>query len=242
MGDVYLLEHGKPVLFNTPRAIICCQSFGAPDGRPLFHFHGQVSSRLEARFFERAAAEHGIRIIGMDRPGFGKSPPAAVQVRDWPAIIASLADQMGFAQFGLQGVSAGVKYALATVLEVPERVTGVSLVSSFGPADDPALQQAAARIRLSLALYRRTPALGSTVTTTTAFLLRHAARGFLRATSVFIPKSEREMLAASDAFDTTADVLRAAACQGPMGIDEEFRLLLAPWNLPLGEIRRPVTI
>ena len=50
------------------------------------------------------------------------------------------------------------------------------------------------------------------------------------------------MLAASDAFDTTADVLRAAACQGPMGIDEEFRLLLAPWNLPLGEIRRPVTI
>ena len=149
---------------------------------------------------------------------------------------------MGLAEFGLQGVSAGAKYVLATVLEVPERVTGATLVSSFGAADDPALRQAALRIRLALGLYRDLPALGRLATAATGFLLRHATAPFLRASMIFVPQSEREMLAASDAFDTTADVLRAAACQGAAGIDEEFRLLLAPWNLPLGDIRRPVTL
>ncbi len=149
---------------------------------------------------------------------------------------------MGLGEFGVMGVSAGAKFVLATVLEVPERVFGATLVSSFGPSDDPALRQAALRIRLMLGLYRHLPAVSSVATAATGFLLRHATRSILRAGTVFVPRSERDMLAGSEAFDMTVDTLHAAVKQGSHGVDEEFRLLLAPWNLPLGEIRRPVTI
>jgi pimeloyl-ACP methyl ester carboxylesterase len=46
--------------------------YGAPQGRPLFYFHGWPSSRIEFAGLngDAIAAELNVRVIAMDRHGF----------------------------------------------------------------------------------------------------------------------------------------------------------------------------
>lgn len=42
-------------------------------GKALFYFPGHPDCRFEARFLANPAAEHRVRLIGIDRPGMGLS-------------------------------------------------------------------------------------------------------------------------------------------------------------------------
>jgi pimeloyl-ACP methyl ester carboxylesterase len=58
--------------------------FGSLDGRSVLWCHGEPGSRLEAEAFAPAATEHGLRIIGIDRPGYGlSSPRPGRSIVDW---------------------------------------------------------------------------------------------------------------------------------------------------------------
>ncbi len=50
---------------------------GDPLGPLVLHNHGGPSSRLEAALFDAAAKAHGLRFVGVDRPGIGAVGPAA---------------------------------------------------------------------------------------------------------------------------------------------------------------------
>jgi pimeloyl-ACP methyl ester carboxylesterase len=107
---------------------------GAPDGAPVFHFHGHGSSRLEALALADAAARAGLRVFAFDRPGIGRSDPkAGDRLLDWPGDVAEAADQLGIAHFAVQGMSAGAPYALACAHAFPDRVFACSLVSAVPP-------------------------------------------------------------------------------------------------------------
>jgi pimeloyl-ACP methyl ester carboxylesterase len=45
--------------------------YGDPDGEPGFYFHGHPGSRFEAQLADQAAKEKSIRIVALDRPGYG---------------------------------------------------------------------------------------------------------------------------------------------------------------------------
>lgn len=47
--------------------------YGRAEGKALFYFHGHPGARLEARFLADQAAQAGVRLIGIDRPGMGLS-------------------------------------------------------------------------------------------------------------------------------------------------------------------------
>ena len=66
--------------------------FGDPEGEPVLHFHGSPSSRLEGNLAHIAALDRGIRLLSIDRPGFGLSgyqPDRSFQ--DWPSDVAVFA-------------------------------------------------------------------------------------------------------------------------------------------------------
>ena len=70
--------------------------FGAPDGQPLFVFHGSPGSRLQVRAAHGPALARGIRIIAPDRPGLGLSTRLpGRRVADWPNDVRELADALG---------------------------------------------------------------------------------------------------------------------------------------------------
>lgn len=110
--------------------------YGDPEGKPMFHFHGYLGSRLEASVSDEAAAKVGVRLIGIDRPGMGLSDfQPGRQILDWPDDVVQLANTLEIDSFAVEGVSVGGPYALACAYQVPDRLTACGIVAGLGPID-----------------------------------------------------------------------------------------------------------
>src|SRR6185295_18450974 len=109
---------------------------GATDGPVIFHFHGHGSSRLEALALADSALALGLRVIAFDRPGIGRSDPAAGdRLLSWPDDMSAAADALKIGKFAVQGMSAGGPYALACAHRIPERLTACALISAVPPPE-----------------------------------------------------------------------------------------------------------
>lgn len=123
------------------------KAYGPDDGAVVFLCHSTGGSRYDPapqlRAVEAACAAARVRIIAVDRPGYGESDDQPGRtMADWASDIAELADAVGAAQFGMLGVGTGGGYALAVAAapaEVlrPGRLRGVALVAAEGPFRDP---------------------------------------------------------------------------------------------------------
>lgn len=109
--------------------------YGIPNGRPLIYFHGFPSSRIEAEAADDMARRCGIRLLALDRPGFGLSTPQpGRKIMDWPHDVCAFATGMGLDRFGVMGLSGGGPFALACAHALPKNmVAGVGLFASGGP-------------------------------------------------------------------------------------------------------------
>lgn len=104
---------------------------GDRDGFPIFHFHGNGTSALEVLLVEAVAQRHGIRLIGLSRPGIGGSDARpGYRLLDWPDDVAEVADQLGIERFAVEGLSGGGPYALACASKIAPRLTGCGLIST----------------------------------------------------------------------------------------------------------------
>ena len=109
--------------------IIGFAEYGAPDGEPVFFFHGWPSSRIQGRLFDVPAKERGLRIIAVDRPGIGCSTFVTNRkLLDWPPVLVSLADALGIGRFSVLGVSGGAPYVLASAHEIVDRLKAAGYV------------------------------------------------------------------------------------------------------------------
>jgi pimeloyl-ACP methyl ester carboxylesterase len=109
--------------------------YGARSGNVLFYFHGYPGSRVEAALLSGPAERHGVRIIGIDRPGMGRSTfIAGRRFLDWPTDVTALADKLGIDQFSVAGVSGGGPYAIACAYKIPNRLIACGIVAGAGVA------------------------------------------------------------------------------------------------------------
>ncbi len=111
--------------------------FGAEDGPVVFWFHGTPGGRWQTPpDAPGVAAEHGFRLVGVDRPGIGGSSPHHKRTfLTWADDIIQLADHLRADQFAAIGLSGGGPYVLGCAHEHPDRMAiGVSL-GGVGPLD-----------------------------------------------------------------------------------------------------------
>jgi pimeloyl-ACP methyl ester carboxylesterase len=119
---------------HAPGLSLAWNEFGAPDGAPVFYYHGWPSSRLQARLAHNLASERGLRLIAMDRPGMGKSTLVRDRrLEDWPELMGRFADHLGIAKFGQLGVSGGGPYVLACAAMIPDRLTRSAVLAGMVP-------------------------------------------------------------------------------------------------------------
>ena len=105
---------------------ICFADYGPASGLAVLWCHGGPGSRLGPRRISEQAAAAGFRLIGIDRPGYGKSTPLPGRsICDWTQDALAVADHLRLDQFLMVGVSTGGSYALATAAVAPSRVLGV---------------------------------------------------------------------------------------------------------------------
>lgn len=108
--------------------------YGAAHGYPVLFFHGTPGSRLERFFTESALRDAGIRLIVVERPGYGQSAfDATRKLLDWPDAVVRLADALQLEQFSVAGFSGGGPYAAACAYRMPQRLLHTALISSSAP-------------------------------------------------------------------------------------------------------------
>ncbi|PWN01056.1 alpha/beta hydrolase [Nocardioides silvaticus] len=113
--------------------------YGSHTGPAIVWMHGTPGARRQIPLDARAyAEEHGLRIIGIDRPGIGSSTPYLYpDLLDWTEDLALLLDTLGIDHVRIIGLSGGGPYALAAGAGLPERVRGVGALGGVAPTRGP---------------------------------------------------------------------------------------------------------
>jgi pimeloyl-ACP methyl ester carboxylesterase len=217
---------------------IAYAEYGDPDGIPVVFFHGTPGSRLSGRLLHPAAAERGVRVLAVDRPGYGRSPPWDDRsFLDAGAFLAPVLDDVGVRDAHLVAFSGGSPHALAAAIAAPDRVAGVDVIAGATP---PAVSEETPRTqRLLGTLAARTPI---------------ALRGLLRGQAWLAARLDPSVVVSQYTADGGADVIPDAVAEGVRadfleafarsrrGAVAEFAMLAADWGIPVSEIGTDVRL
>jgi pimeloyl-ACP methyl ester carboxylesterase len=216
--------------------------FGDPDGHPVIHFHGNVSSRLEPLLLgDELISQFGLRLIAPDRPGMGQSDFQPNHgFSDYPKDIVFLADTLGLDKFSILGISGGGGYVSACAAKIPDRLINAVIVSGGWDIMD-SLADLSLLNRWIFTLARIFPLL---------------YRGFLKLMLPFYKGDPAKILATFKNQMSAADyaVLKPphrieaycksvieAMYQGTKGPAWDVQLYLRPWDFKTEEIQIPLT-
>ena len=122
----------RTIELRDRRRMAYCE-WGDPEGRSVVLLHGSPGSRLFCPD-EDATKAAGVRLLTIDRPGYGRSDPQPDRkFHDWPDDFVEFADQLDLPPCPVIGWSAGGRYAMALGFHAPDRVTTLGLAASVGP-------------------------------------------------------------------------------------------------------------
>ncbi|MEU0477633.1 alpha/beta hydrolase [Streptosporangium sp. NPDC006013] len=228
--------------------------FGDPVGRPCLFVHGYSSSRWSAGWTFSNATLHrqGVRLIAVDRPGYGLSTanPGAGFL-DWARDASALTDQLGLDRVAVIGVSMGAGPALALTATHPALVTSTTILGGMPPV---AVRERWAPASRADAFYwrlaRRAPWLLRRLCSASAAMMATAARGdtgkLIGRVERGLPGADlrifRELLNDADNNAKAAFIadVRESCHQGGAAMADDLRQYLRPWGFDPVDVRRPV--
>ena len=209
-------------------------------GTSVLWFPGTPSSRLFVPPDTRRLAERGVRLIVVERPGYGCSTPyPARTILDWPNDVAELADALHLDRFAVVGFSGGGPYAAACAYKLPARVRRLVVIGAMAPLDAPGVRSTLPmRGKLFLDLLGRHPRLASSILR----WLRPSPAEVQRAMVRHLAPCDHEALAQEGVMERqialTAEALRS-------GYDvwiHEVGLAVRPWGFDLDGVSVETTL
>lgn len=216
--------------------------WGDLKGRPVLLLNGTPASRLLCP--DEDATEHaGVRLITIDRPGYGRSDPQTGRtLLGWVDDLLHLAERLGLPPCPVVGWSGGGPYAMAMAYRLPDRVPTMGLAASIVPFEEfPAvLDDVSASGRAAFELLARDPVAGLT-----AFEKHRAwfsSDGWETMFADSWGTADDRVLADPATLAAMKAMEREAARQGSTGFVGDSLAMYSPWGFSPSEIRQPVTI
>ncbi|WP_208028346.1 alpha/beta fold hydrolase [Rhabdothermincola sediminis] len=113
--------------------------FGDRAGLPVLWFHGTPgASKQVPPEAPTVARDRGIRLIGLERPGTGRSSAHQYgRVLDWALDVRQVSDRLGLERFAVVGLSGGGPFVLACAYLMPDRVVAGAVLGGIGPTVGP---------------------------------------------------------------------------------------------------------
>jgi pimeloyl-ACP methyl ester carboxylesterase len=208
--------------------------YGAPEGMPVFYFHGFPSSRLDWKFFdcEDSVTELNARIVAADRPGCGLSDSQrGRRMLDWPDDVAELADVLQIHRFAVLGISGGGPYAAACAFGIPGRLTRTAIVCGMGPSDAPGMKDG-----ISWIIPGKPSLIRRFILMLTSMGVRRNPDQFLSRSKETFSEPDRQLLDQPELAKVFVDGLQEAFRSGIGGASQDARLYTQPWGFRLQEI------
>lgn len=219
---------------------------GDESGPAVIGSHGTPGSALLWREVVEDVGARGMRAIGYDRPGYGKSDPhPGRRVADAAADVAAIADALGIERFAVAGGSGGGPHALACGALLPDRVVAVACLASVAPYPAEGLDWLEGMGQDNLDEFAATQEGRKTLEP----FLEKQAEGILSAEPETLVEALRSLCSPPDVAVLTgefAEYVLAATRRG-IGeslegwIDDDFVFMHA-WGFGLDEIRVPVQL
>ena len=122
------------ITLQCGRKLAYCEH-GVQDGEPVVYFCGAgFGRRYVPTPFAGLLQEHSVRLITIDRPGYGKSDPQPGRTySDWVGDVRELLDHVGLDRARFVAHSAGTPHLAAVCALAPERVIAAAFVCPVTP-------------------------------------------------------------------------------------------------------------
>ena len=211
-------------------------------GVPILFFHGLPSCRLMHPDAETSRVL-GVRVVTIDRPGFGRSDPKPGRsLLAWADDVAELADALGLPRFAVVGPSGGGPFVAACACRLAPRITRAAILGGSGPLDAPgALAGITLERRLGYWLAGHAPALLRLAIRWRGDPGRDPERFFASYTR-HNPPADQALLARPAVRAMFLASYAEATRQGLEAFAWELQLVARPWGLRLEELRVPPAI
>ncbi len=219
--------------------------YGTPRGPAIFWFPGTPGARRQIPPATRAlAAELGVRLIALERPGIGDSTSHLYDsVLDYTRDIEVVADRFGIGRFGAIGLSGGGPYVLACAAAFPGRFTAGAVLGGVAPTrGDEAIEGGAIAFagKLAPVVERiRTP-LGYGLSAMVRLLTPFSSQVF----DLFMrvsPEGDQVVFARPEMKAMFIDDLSGASERGGVrSLVSDLVLFNRPWGFRLRDIQAPI--
>jgi pimeloyl-ACP methyl ester carboxylesterase len=236
-GGIILEPGASAVVRLSDGRALGYAEYGDPAGTPVFYFHGTPGSRLEPTLIGDAAERQHVRLIAIDRPGFGLSDFLPKRrFADWPADVLQLADALGIGDFAVVGLSGGGPHAAACAAKIGRRLTATSIVSGAGPPDSALEGRRGIRRTLVRIAMRVLPAM-------TRINVWVAEQGLRRLPAWMLWRfPDPKVLSRGAVRKALRRDLIEAFRHGGRGVAHEYRLFSRDWQFRLEDIDAPVHV
>jgi pimeloyl-ACP methyl ester carboxylesterase len=233
----------RTIRLQDGRQMAYCE-WGDLGGAPVVLLHGTPGSRLLCPDDEATEAA-GVRLLTMDRPGYGLSGPRPGRtLLNWADDFVELAGRLDLPPCPVVGWSGGGPYALALGFRLPDRVTRLGLAAASGPMDPiPGILDTigfSAGYRAAFELLRRDHAAG------VAAFEKHRAwysgDGWETMFDESWGAADDRLLAEAATLSAIKTLVREGARQGPGGFVADAVAECLPWSFSATEIMQPVHI
>ncbi|MCX2743258.1 alpha/beta hydrolase [Mangrovivirga sp. M17] len=238
----------KNLIFNLPSGRKIGYAFyGAPNGSPVFAFHGTPGSRLWFTEDDDESKLQNIKLITVDRPGYGLSTPVKGRsILDFADDVNALADHLNIHKYAVLGISGGSVYSLACAYRSPDRVIKSSALSSIVPfINGRPPKQMCAENRSAFFLSKHFPFLSK-------WILNKGKKMISKDPDKYIHKvksqvghlcpSDRELIQKEEAGNIILINMKEATRQSANEGATEPSLLSKPWGFEPRNIQIPVEI
>lgn len=214
--------------------------YGDPAGAPCLYLPGTPASGLAGAYYDDAARRAGVRLLSVDKPGYGGSAyQPGRTLLGFAADVEQLALSLGLRRFAVLGESGGGPHALAVAHRLPDLLTVALVAAGMGPACQPWVQDGMKpENRRLMTLARRAPWALRAPMSLTRRALRDTTRRERLVASLLAqagPADRRCLAEMASRHDITAaarDALRSSS-RAAAG---ELAMLAAPWGFDVGEI------
>jgi len=210
---------------------------GHPDGHPVMFFHGTPSSRLALRGEATRIQACDVRLIAVDRPGYGLSTfQPRRKLVDWPDDVARLADHLGLDRLAVIGQSGGGPHANVCARFLGDRITVAGVTGGYCPLEPGRrVEQAETMSRLSA----RAPWLARGIFAGVFFARDRWPEATKRAVQRVFPPADRPILTRPDVW---TDLFGRSSPAAAKAAAQDMAILGADWGFRLEDIKVPVQV
>ena len=208
---------------------------GDPAGTPVLFFHGCPDTRHAAMTGHDAAVRCGVRLVAVNRPGYGVSDVSESGHASVADDAGAVADLLGIDGFAVLGMSIGGPYALACAARHADRVSAAAVVAA--PSEEESRRRSTG-VTVADAMVRARPEFASFVSSVAPDDPDDAAHASRWRT--MLPGDDAALLAPMADADVAASVREALAQHD--GFLHDAAVTFRPWAFRLEDVTCPTTL